>query len=59
VGEGDASQIAVGEALAEYVVHERLKADTVIAVAAVVVAEHLFIDVAEKVERFHGDVRSC
>jgi len=41
-------EFTVGEPLAEHASHHILKPDAVVAIAAVVVAEHLFVDVTEE-----------
>ncbi len=51
-------EFAVGEPLAEYVAHGEFKTLAVIHVPAVVVAEGLFVKVAEKMKRFHANVGS-
>ena len=58
VGEGHSSEVTIGEALAEYLPHNGFEANAVIAVTAVAVAEHLFVDVAEQVKRLYRDVGS-
>lgn len=53
-----ASQFAVGKALAEHLVHGQRETLTIVHVFAIVVAERLFIEVTEKMKRFHAHIRA-